>query len=440
MRLFILGLLIAGCGSDVVTCADDARCVRAGVRGLCLTSPVSAARFCAFADGGCSGGQRWDRTAGDGLSRVCVGGAPAGTADMADAAPQANGSACVSATQCQSTFCVDGVCCDRDCSGESCSACNLVGSVGTCTLVTNGMQPTTGHPTCGPDDKSTCKRDGTCDGKGACRTWPLGTVCGQSSCNLSTNRYTGPSTCDGKGSCTPGQQLPCDPYLCKDATSCFPSCTSSTGQCSGTNTCSNGSCGPKVTGTPCTGNGECASGFCVDGYCCGSSCTGQCQACDLGGTANGTCSTVVNGQPHGQRTPCTGSTIGKNPCAGQCDGAFPGKCDYPTSSCRTQTCSDATNVQLSASCDGAGSCPSLQTMSCGAYICSGAACKTSCSTAADCGAGAANDYCQGSQCYAKSPEGATCAHSYQCVGGCCCTDATPNFCRGGGNCFASCVN
>jgi hypothetical protein len=187
-------------------------------------------------------------------------------------------------------------------------------------------------------------------------------------------------------------------------------------------------------------NGECASGFCVDGYCCNSSCNGQCQACDLGGSLNGTCSTVVSGQPHGSRPACGGSTLPNNPCAGSCDGAFPGKCDYPTSSCRAQGCYDATDVQLAANCDGAGSCPSVQTMSCGAYICSGAACKTSCVAASDCAAGSTNDYCEGGVCYAKLADGTTCAHNSECQSVCCCDQTTPLQCRRGGACQGYCVN
>jgi hypothetical protein len=194
-----------------------------------------------------------------------------------------------------------------------------------------------------------------------------------------------------------------------------------TGQCSGTNTCTNNSCGPKVNGTPCSGSGECASGFCVDGYCCDSGCNGQCQACDLGGTLNGKCSTVTTGQPHGSRPACNGAGVPNNSCAGSCDGAFPGKCDYSTSQCRPQSCYDATNETLAANCDGNGSCPTLQTMSCGAFICSGAACKTSCQTASDCAAGATADYCQGGQCYAKQVNGVSCTATAQCQSNCCCS-------------------
>jgi hypothetical protein len=41
------------------------------------------------------------------------------------------GVACTSNNQCLSTFCVDGVCCNDDCTGQ-CEACNLAGKAGTC--------------------------------------------------------------------------------------------------------------------------------------------------------------------------------------------------------------------------------------------------------------------------------------------------------------------
>ena len=59
-------------------------------------------------------------------------------------------SACESAMDCASGFCIDGVCCDDICS-EKCEACNLAGSQGTCTAL----------PASNDGDCVTCK---TCDG------------------------------------------------------------------------------------------------------------------------------------------------------------------------------------------------------------------------------------------------------------------------------------
>jgi hypothetical protein len=48
-----------------------------------------------------------------------------------------NGAVCAAAADCGSNFCVDGVCCNATCA-DNCYACNLVGSVGTCTGVPTG--------------------------------------------------------------------------------------------------------------------------------------------------------------------------------------------------------------------------------------------------------------------------------------------------------------
>jgi len=57
---------------------------------------------------------------------------------------------CASAMDCASGFCVDGVCCDGSCANV-CEACNLVGTVGTCTV----------RPA---DDDGGCAICKTCDG------------------------------------------------------------------------------------------------------------------------------------------------------------------------------------------------------------------------------------------------------------------------------------
>jgi hypothetical protein len=51
-----------------------------------------------------------------------------------------NGTACGVAGECQSGNCIDGVCCDMACGGL-CKACNVAGSVGTCSNVPTGTDP-----------------------------------------------------------------------------------------------------------------------------------------------------------------------------------------------------------------------------------------------------------------------------------------------------------
>jgi hypothetical protein len=58
-----------------------------------------------------------------------------------------DGEPCGSNGQCLSGHCVDGVCCDTACDG-ACQACNLGGSIGTCTAVPNGVSCAGGNLCC----------------------------------------------------------------------------------------------------------------------------------------------------------------------------------------------------------------------------------------------------------------------------------------------------
>src|SRR5262249_37445239 len=51
---------------------------------------------------------------------------------------QENGQACAAASDCLSGSCVDGYCCNSVCTG-TCLACNVTGSLGTCTPVPLGQ-------------------------------------------------------------------------------------------------------------------------------------------------------------------------------------------------------------------------------------------------------------------------------------------------------------
>jgi photosystem II stability/assembly factor-like uncharacterized protein len=67
-----LALVCGACDPSDVTCSSDAFCARGDARGVCAPSPASSARFCAFSDASCGSGLRWDATAGDGLSALCL--------------------------------------------------------------------------------------------------------------------------------------------------------------------------------------------------------------------------------------------------------------------------------------------------------------------------------------------------------------------------------
>jgi hypothetical protein len=129
------------------------------------------------------------------------------------------GSDCKSGTECQSTFCVDGVCCQTSSCAE-CNACNLTGNKGTCSPVAKGAAPSgqcTGDTACGA---------GQCDGNGQCDYKPLNTVC-KTTCNSSkTPNEVTRSTCDSSHACTPGSPTSCGGYKCNTAASdCFKGCT-----------------------------------------------------------------------------------------------------------------------------------------------------------------------------------------------------------------------
>lgn len=404
----------AGCGSDVVTCADDSRCVRAGAHGSCLSSPSSSSHFCVFVDASCPNGQRWDRTAGDGLSRQCVS-VTTTLADMSSIPPQSNGSPCNAATECQSGFCVDGVCCDSDCSGDACRACNVSGNVGACTAIPNGTPPAGNHPGCGPDDKSTCKRDGTCDGKGACRVYQNTVQCAGSSCDAPMNTTVDPSFCDGAGTCVKPNARTCAPYVCNaTAQTCYGSCTGQA-QCAGTNSCTSGSCGPKTNGATCGGDSECSSSHCVKGICCDSACTGTCMSCNVG-VNRGTCSPVQQGQPdpQGGCQPGTGADAFCSP--GGCNGAGACTIGAATTVCRAASCDGAANAQTAlAYCKGA-TCPAPVVKPCDPYRCGATACSGSCAGDGDCSSGY---YCSSTSCLPKKPGQQPCVADHECTSGIC---------------------
>src|ERR1044071_5002891 len=166
------------------------------------------------------------------------------------------GETCQVAGDCGSGHCTDGVCCSTECAGM-CQSCALPGNLGTCLLADPGTDP---RNDCQDQGVASCGNDGTCDGSGACRTYPTGIVCKQPSCVGST--LTLASRCSG-GACVPTSGQPCDPYVCTAAssTSCPATCTKDA-DCLAPNTCVNGSCGKRPLGTACDDDMQCNSGKC----------------------------------------------------------------------------------------------------------------------------------------------------------------------------------
>jgi N-acetylneuraminic acid mutarotase len=384
---------------------------------------------------------------------------------------RALGVACSVGTQCSSAKCVDGVCCNSTCTGQ-CEACDVGGSLGTCSAVV-------GLP---HGSRTICSGTGACQAQcnGSLRT-ACGTPPGSSTVCLAATCTSGSATptryCDGAGTCSAAGSTSCGAYTCGSA-ACRTSCTPSTGAtdcasgyfCSGTTCtttggagtvctsgtqCSSGYCvdgacctvssctAPlkcnakgdgtcsKPNGTACTVGSECGSNNCVDGVCCNSPCGGQCEACDVGGSA-GTCLPVV-GAPHAARTSCTGTGT----CKAQCDGSNRIACGAPPGTstvCAAASCTAGMATPTSY-CNGIGACSPETASSCGAYVCGGSACKSNCTSISDCASGF---FCSAASCVPKLANGAACTlgtmcTSGSCVDGVCCSSSS---CASGLKCNA----
>jgi MYXO-CTERM domain-containing protein len=330
---------------------------------------------------------------------------------------EAQGAPCTTNDGCVSGHCVDAVCCNVACASQ-CQACDVSGTVGTCTAVTG--KPHGSRPGC-TTDGSTC--GGSCNGTvvTSC-TYPGNTLqCRAASCNSDVAIL--PATCSGTGTCPALQTQACSPFTCS-GTKCGGNCSTDT-DCASGSFCSAGVCKAKLgVGQPCSANTSCGSSYCADGVCCTGPCTGQCEACNLANVV-GTC-TAVTGAPHGGRTPCAtdGST-----CGGTCNGTLTGTCSYPTAPCRASSCNNEVAV-LAASCDGMGACPPEQTQNCAPFLCSGPKCGGSCVVDTDCGG---LSYCSGGVCVVKPGLGFACGADNQCTSGYC----TDGVCCAGG-CVGQC--
>jgi hypothetical protein len=155
--------------------------------------------------------------------------------------------------------------------------------------------------------------------------------------------------------------------------------------------CSGGVCVSLLAnGSPCTSGAQCSSSFCVTGVCCNSACPGS-------GICGPNCSTGT----------CTYTSAG--------------------TTCAAASCSGSTLTRAS-NCDGAGNCVNNGTQNCAPYICSGAACLTSCSGNSPSGDTqcVSSSYCNSTfNCVFKLSSGGACTRNGQCISGNC----------SGGNCL-----
>jgi hypothetical protein len=300
-------------------------------------------------------------------------------------------------------------------------ACNLTGSSGTCSVVPAGTDPL--NQCADQKASNVCGTNGSCDGAGACQFYPAGTACGNAaSCTGST--LTLAQTCNGAGACRTATTQMCDPFECGTG-ACKTTCTTST-DCVSPNSCTGGSCGKLPPGSPCSAGSACQSGFCAQGVCCNTACTGTCLSCALTGTP-GTCTPVPAGQTPNPATQCAASSASTCGLDGTCNGA--GACrDFPTGTqCAAPLCSGAT-LTPAQTCNGSGTCQTVTAGACsGNLVCGSAtACKTSCSTSADC---VAPYLCSSGVCTLKTP-GTACTTAAECASG---------FCQQGVCCKSACT-
>jgi hypothetical protein len=120
---------------------------------------------------------------------------------------------------------------------------------------------------CQAQSASTCgEMGGTCNGSGACTTWPTGAVCAAALCQ--GNTLVKQATCAG-GLCAPGTPatVSCTPYKCAGG-ACTTSCAQDA-DCAGSSFyCNAGQCAAKLgTGSACGANDQCKSGNCTGGVC-----------------------------------------------------------------------------------------------------------------------------------------------------------------------------
>jgi hypothetical protein len=164
--------------------------------------------------------------------------------------------ACTSNSQCASGFCAQGVCCSSACTAQ-CSACNLPGTVGTCSPKPNGSGcndanlctqldscqngACTGSNAKVCPEVDACRPSATCNpSTGACPVASAGTSCSDGDvCN-------GTETCDGAGVCKSGT-----PKVCVSSTGCAgPASCHPTFGCQG---------GPGVGGQTCNVSDACTT-------------------------------------------------------------------------------------------------------------------------------------------------------------------------------------
>jgi hypothetical protein len=264
---------------DGTACTSGTECLSGYcVDGACCESGcVGQCRACSAALTGGADGVCGFTTAGTDPDNDCVSGL---ACDGSGFCKKEVGETCSSGPDCLTGLCVDGVCCASACAG-TCEACNLSGSLGTCTAVPWGADPASDCP------------GGTCNGARACAL-PNGQAC-----LVGTDCITG--ECVDGVCCNVACGSICSACTAAktggvDGTCDFVSYgTDPDTDCTANQRCDGGGACKKVDGQTCGNGAECLTGNCIDGHCCDTVCGGICEACDGALTigANGVCSPVT---------------------------------------------------------------------------------------------------------------------------------------------------
>jgi hypothetical protein len=157
------------------------------------------------------------------------------------------GKSCAGEDDCASGWCIDDFCCDAPCSGQ-CEACDVPGSVGTCTPVLGAPHPPRipcaappGHPCgarlCDGVDRTECDGFASSD-----------VLCAAARCT--DGEATPAGFCDGNGACSEGAPKACEPFVCA-GDACASTCSIDADCASGYRCDAGGQC---VVGARCDGD------------------------------------------------------------------------------------------------------------------------------------------------------------------------------------------